>query len=82
MVRRLANRLERRRKLSVTLQGHGATRDQTWHLDLEAQQTLRQEVTLALADRLSPGRHVLSLTVTEGEVVDGGDAFVVVEVER
>jgi hypothetical protein len=37
---------------------------------------------LRLSDKPSAGRHVLALRATAGEVVDGADAFLVVDVER
>ncbi|HZZ81130.1 MAG TPA: MBL fold metallo-hydrolase [Gemmataceae bacterium] len=68
-------------KLTVTLSGHGVTKDQTWNLDVPPG-TLRRPVTMTLADGVSAGRHVIALSTSVGGGLDGSDAFLVVDVER
>ena len=74
------NVLARARKLNVVLQGRGRTADQTWQIEVGPGATVRRAVTWALGEKLPAGRHVFILRVTEGEAVEPGDAFVVVDV--
>jgi glyoxylase-like metal-dependent hydrolase (beta-lactamase superfamily II) len=76
------NPLPRAEKLRVALEGRGLATDATWDVDVPANATARQEVSVKLGDKLAPGRHVFALRVTEGDKVDGCDAFVAVDVER
>jgi glyoxylase-like metal-dependent hydrolase (beta-lactamase superfamily II) len=75
------NPLKRPQRFNITLQGRGLTADQTWNLETKAGGTTRQEFTVRLGDKVSPGRHVFPLRVTEGGRADGSDAFVAVDVE-
>jgi glyoxylase-like metal-dependent hydrolase (beta-lactamase superfamily II) len=75
------NVLGRARKLSVAVEGRGRTADQTWRVEAAPGATVRRAVTWTLDKKLRPGRHVLTLRVTEGDNVEPGDAFVVVDVE-
>jgi glyoxylase-like metal-dependent hydrolase (beta-lactamase superfamily II) len=75
------NPLNKGRTLHVALEGRGVTADQSWDLQIGKGETVRRDMTLKLADKLAPGRHVLTLQVREGARPDGGDTFLVVEVE-
>jgi hypothetical protein len=75
------NVLGRPRKLTVLLEGRGRTADQTWQVEVGPGATVRRAVSWTLGAKLSPGRHVFGLRVTEGDAVDPADAFVVVDVE-
>ena len=44
--------------------------------------SVRREVSVRLAAGLSEGRHVLALRAAEGDVVDEGDGFLALDVER
>lgn len=68
-------------KLTVTLEGRGLTKDQTWAVDAPTG-TLRKSVTLTLRDAIGAGRHVFALRTVSGEQLDASDAFLVVDVER
>jgi glyoxylase-like metal-dependent hydrolase (beta-lactamase superfamily II) len=74
------NRLARPRKLTVALEGRGLVSDERWSVDVEPGGEVRRAVRLHLSERLPAGRHVFALRVTEGDEVDGGDAFVAVDV--
>jgi glyoxylase-like metal-dependent hydrolase (beta-lactamase superfamily II) len=76
----LTNRLGRPEKLRVELQGRGRTPDQAWEVHAEAGATARQEITIPLAEKITPGRHVLPLRGTGGAWPDGSDAFVAIDV--
>jgi glyoxylase-like metal-dependent hydrolase (beta-lactamase superfamily II) len=77
----VGNPLNRDRTLHVSLEGLGVTADQSWDLPIGKGEAVRRDMTLKLADKLAPGRHVLPLQVREGARPDGGDTFLVVEVE-
>lgn len=68
------NVLATKRKLRVRLA------DQTWDFEVEAGKTVRRPVMLPVG-KLPAGRHVFALEVREGDAVEPGDAFAVVEVE-
>jgi hypothetical protein len=68
-------------KLSVTLEGHGLTKDQTWDLDVPAG-SLRRSVDMTLSEAMGAGRHVFTLRAVSGGQLDASDAFLVVDVER
>jgi glyoxylase-like metal-dependent hydrolase (beta-lactamase superfamily II) len=76
------NVLGRKRALAATLEGRGLTADQTWVVEVPAGGTVRRAVRVKLGDKVPAGRHVFALRVTEGDAVDGGDAFVAVDVSR
>jgi hypothetical protein len=76
------NRLGRRRKLTVTLEGRGLARDETWEVEVAPGGSARRGVRVRLGEKLPPGRHVFALRVAEGDVQDAGDAFVAVDVGR
>ncbi len=70
-----------REKLTVTLQGRGLTKDQTWEIEVPTG-TLRQPVSLTLNENIAPGRHVLIVEAGGANRLDPSDAFLVVDVER
>jgi glyoxylase-like metal-dependent hydrolase (beta-lactamase superfamily II) len=76
------NSLNKGVKVSVKWEGRGLTPDQAWELDMPAGNSVRREISVRLSDRLDPRRHVFALRVSEGDVVDSGDAFWAVDVMR
>jgi len=76
----VSNPLPQREKLSVTLEGRGIVADQTWDVETAGKDSVRKEFTLRLPDKLRPGRHIFTLRATAGDVVDGSDAFLAVEI--
>jgi hypothetical protein len=76
----VTNLLTAREKLTVTLEGRGLTKDQTWVFDVPTG-TLRQAVTMALPETISGGRHVFVLKAVAAGRLDPSDAFLVVDVE-
>jgi glyoxylase-like metal-dependent hydrolase (beta-lactamase superfamily II) len=76
------NPLGRRRKLAVTLEGRGLTVDQTWAVEVPPRGSVRRAVSVKLGERVTEGRQVFALRVTEGDGVDGEDAVVAVDVVR
>lgn len=77
----VTNLLAAKQKLSVTLEGRGLTKDQTWELDV-ATGTLRRDIAVPLGERIAAGRRVFVVRVVQGEQLEPSDAFVVVDVER
>jgi glyoxylase-like metal-dependent hydrolase (beta-lactamase superfamily II) len=75
------NRLDRARTLQVTLDGRDVTKSQTLNVTVAAGATSRWQLTVQLAERLSPGRHIVALRSSEGDTLDGADAFLGVDVE-
>ncbi len=75
------NPLGKPEKLSVALEGHGLTPDQTWELEVGPGATVRKEVRLTLLAKIPAGRHVFALRVTAAGMTDPGDAFVAVDRE-
>jgi hypothetical protein len=78
----VGNALGRPRKLKVTLEGRGLVPDRTWEVEVPAGGAARRTVALRLGERVAAGRRVFALRVTEGDVADGGDAFLAVDVGR
>ena len=74
------NRFGKERQLAVERQGArlGGGR---FALTVAAGGTAQTEITLTLPPDLAPGLHAMTLRVTENGVVDGADAFCVVEVK-
>jgi glyoxylase-like metal-dependent hydrolase (beta-lactamase superfamily II) len=70
-----------REKMTVTLEGRGLTKDQSWDLDVPTG-TLRQAVSLQLSGTIAVGRHVFILSTVKGDRLDPSDAFLVVDVEN
>jgi hypothetical protein len=75
------NALAAKETVTVRLEGRGPIGDQSWELDVPGGQTVRREVSLRLADKLSAGRQVFLLQVRTGEEPDPSDAFLVIDVE-
>jgi glyoxylase-like metal-dependent hydrolase (beta-lactamase superfamily II) len=77
-----SNVLERKLKLSVALEGRGLTSDQTWLVEAPGGGVTRQPITLKLGADAPLGRHIFTLRVTAGEMLDASDAFVGIDVGR
>jgi glyoxylase-like metal-dependent hydrolase (beta-lactamase superfamily II) len=75
------NALPRKRTLTVTLHGRGLTKDQSWQVEVGAGAAVRREVKLTLSDKAPAGRLPFALTAREGDKVEPGDSFVVVDVK-
>ena len=67
-------------KLTVTLDGRGLTKSQTWNLE-PPPGMLRQSVAVPLAETMPSGRHIFTLRTVNGEQLDPSDAFFVVDVD-
>ncbi len=76
----VTNLRAQREQMTVTLEGRGLTKDQTWDLDV-ATGTLRLAVSVPLGERISGGRQVITLRAVVGGQLDPSDAFFVVDVE-
>lgn len=76
------NVLDRKRTLTVTLQGQGKTADQRWTIEVKPKSTVRQPVRLKLNEKVKAGRHALTMLAKEGDQLEPGDAFVLLEVEQ
>lgn len=74
------NALPRKQQLTVTLEGRGLTEDQTWQLEVPERGEARRPIRLGIDEKIPPGRHIFSLRISEGNVVDGSDGFVAVDV--
>jgi hypothetical protein len=77
----VANPLPHRVKVAVVLKGRGLTADQTWEMDVKGGKTVQRAVSVRLADKVSAGRHIFYLRVTENGQADGSDAFLAVDVK-
>lgn len=75
------NPLAEKETLAITLQGRGVFEDQTWALTVDGKGTARKPFTLRLPDSLKAGRHVFVIRALNGDVQDGSDAFLAVDVE-
>jgi glyoxylase-like metal-dependent hydrolase (beta-lactamase superfamily II) len=76
------NVMGRKRTLMVTLEGRGLTADQTWKVEVPGHGNVRREVSVRLGEKVAVGRQVFALRVVEGDRVDGGEAFLVIDVAR
>jgi hypothetical protein len=68
-------------KLTVQLHGRGLTADQSWQLEIPATGTVQREFTVRLGDNIPNGRQVFCLDARDGDLPDGGDSFLVVDVD-
>jgi glyoxylase-like metal-dependent hydrolase (beta-lactamase superfamily II) len=68
--------------LSVRLEGRGIVEDRHMEVTAGPGETARQRLSIAILAAAPLGRHVLPLVVLEGNVEDGADTFVVVDVAR
>ena len=61
-------------------QGDVAT---AWSQDVvvSANDVFRAELSFTVRDKLTPGRYVVPLVITSNQIEDGGDCFVVIEIE-
>jgi glyoxylase-like metal-dependent hydrolase (beta-lactamase superfamily II) len=78
----LSNALSQKRTVTITLEGRDLTADQTWKLEVPADETVRRPISLRLNDSLHPGRHVLTLRVLAGDREAEADSFLVADVEE
>jgi glyoxylase-like metal-dependent hydrolase (beta-lactamase superfamily II) len=78
----VTNPLSRQQQHKLKLDGRGCIANQTWELDVPAGGTVRRALSLHL-DLVSPaGRQVFIVQDTFGEMADGSDAFLAVDVLR
>jgi len=78
----VSNHLARKTKWLVTLEGRGLMIDQKWDVDVDGGETVRRRVVLRLDQKMQIGRHIFALRVEQPPVVDCGDAFLAIEVEK
>jgi len=78
----VSNLLSRPVKHTLTLKGRGCFVDQTWELEAPAGGVVRRAFTLLLDPKIPAGRQVFVVQGTSGEMADGADAFMAVDVER
>ncbi len=76
----VANLGSQTEKLTVTLEGRGLTKSQTWNLEIPPGM-VRRSVAIPLSETTPSGRHVFALHVVTGGQVDPSDAFFVVDVD-
>jgi glyoxylase-like metal-dependent hydrolase (beta-lactamase superfamily II) len=74
------NPLSRPQKHTLTLEGRGRFSNQTWELEVPAGGTIRREFTLRLDSKTPAGRQVFIVQGTSGEMADGSDTFLAVDV--
>jgi glyoxylase-like metal-dependent hydrolase (beta-lactamase superfamily II) len=75
------NPLRVKESVSVTLEGRGLMKDQSWTLDVAAGGTARRAFAFQVPVNLGAGRHVFILRATVRGQPDVADAFAVVDVE-
>lgn len=74
------NLLPRSRKLIMELDHRGLLPELRQTINVEAGATLRHAFELETARAMPPGRHVFPVSIREGDVEDGTDVFLIVEV--
>jgi glyoxylase-like metal-dependent hydrolase (beta-lactamase superfamily II) len=77
----VANPLPRTQALTVTLVGRGLVPDQTWELEVPANDSMQRNFTLKMGETAPAGRQVFALRIAPPQM-DGADAVMVVDVER
>lgn len=77
----VSNPLSRPVKHKLTLEGRGRFASQTWTLEVPAVSTIRREFSLRLDPETPAGRQVFIVQGNSGEMADGADAFMAVDVE-
>lgn len=65
----------------LTLEGRGRFADQHWDVKVPAGGNVRREFTLRVDDKTPAGRQVFIVRGTSGEMIDGSDAFLAVDVQ-
>jgi glyoxylase-like metal-dependent hydrolase (beta-lactamase superfamily II) len=75
------NHLDRKEALQITLEGRGLVDDQTINVDVPSGKKVEREFSLRLSDRLPAGRHVFMVKAVEGDVLQGADAFLAIDVD-
>jgi glyoxylase-like metal-dependent hydrolase (beta-lactamase superfamily II) len=78
----VSNPLTERKRQTLTLEGRGRFADPSWELEVPVGGTVRREFALRLDPKTPAGRQVFVVRGTAGEMPDGSDAFLVVDVER
>jgi glyoxylase-like metal-dependent hydrolase (beta-lactamase superfamily II) len=74
------NRLDREQSWQVTLEGRAGLEAQEWQLSAAAGKIARRAFTTRLPEKMTPGRHVWTLRVLEGERLSAADAFLAVDI--
>ncbi|HEY7155885.1 MAG TPA: MBL fold metallo-hydrolase [Gemmataceae bacterium] len=75
------NPLSRPMQQTLTLEGRGRFADQIWEVEVPASGSIRRPFTLRLDDKTPAGRQVFVVRGTSGEITDGSDAFLAVDVQ-
>jgi hypothetical protein len=63
------------------VEGRGWIADQTVTLEVPPRSAVEKKLTFGLGEKIPPGRHVFPLRVAGAGLPDGGDAFLVVDVD-
>jgi glyoxylase-like metal-dependent hydrolase (beta-lactamase superfamily II) len=74
------NPLNRQANWTVRLEGRGVIANETWDLDIPGTGTVRRAFEFRLPDGIPTGRQVFALTVRDGTISGGCDAFLAVDV--
>lgn len=77
----VSNPLSHPVKHKLTLEGRGRFADRTWELEVPAGGAIRRAFTLRLDEKVSAGRQIFIVHGTCGEMNDGADTFLAVDVE-
>ncbi|HEY7327078.1 MAG TPA: MBL fold metallo-hydrolase [Gemmataceae bacterium] len=78
----VSNPLSRPQRHTLTLDGRGHFADQSWDVNVPAGGTLRRPFTLRLDPNTPAGRQVFIMHGASGEIAEGSDAFLAVDVLR
>ncbi len=78
----VTNPLDRVENLTIQVDGRKLCGDLRRDVKVSAGATVREELTIAMAENIPPGRHVFPLRVLEGNIEDGADAFFVIDVVK
>ncbi len=74
------NPMKVKERVTVTLEGRGLMKDQSWNVDVGAEATARRAFSFQVPANLGVGRHVFILRSAVGNQPDVADAFAVVDV--
>ncbi|MBI3407752.1 MAG: MBL fold metallo-hydrolase [Planctomycetes bacterium] len=75
------NPLKHKQAWKVELEGRGVVADQNWLVEVAPGATARRDFSVQLPERLAKGRHIFILPARRGELRDGSDVFLGVDVE-
>ncbi len=79
---KITNPLERPERLSIRLRASQWTAEQLLTVDVPARSAVERTLIVQLRDTIAAGRHVFPLEVFEGDILDGADVLLLVDVTR